>query len=291
MSNKSCVSRIFPQFKHLVEKKFHTKIKSIYSDNGGEFVALKQYFSIHRISHYTTTPHTPQQNGVSERHHRHLVETGLTLLHDASLPLSYWPHAFSIAAYLINRQPTPLLQNKTPFETLFRQPPNYLKLKKFGCRCFPLTKPYNTNKLQPKATTCLFLGYSTTQNAYKCLDLSTNKLYLSRHVLFDESHSPFQALSPAYSSSNSSSSVAMPLIGVPAPPQPSLVILDRATISASPSGTTSTLPFSIEEHVPFNSSCYSPIVVHHSKDLTSSPILPLTPASLSPPTTDVAIPA
>ena len=137
----------------------------------------------------------------------------------------------------------------------------------------------------------MFLGYSTTQNAYKCLDLSTNKLYLSRHVQFDESHSPFQALSPAYSSSNSSFSVAMPLIGVPAPPQPSLVILDCATISASPSGTASTLPFSIEEHVPFNSSCYSPIVVHHSKDLTSSPILPLTPASLSPPTTDVAIPA
>jgi IS30 family transposase len=84
MSNKSYVSRIFSQFKHLVEKKFHTKIKSIYLDNGGEFVALKQYFSIHGISHYITAPHTPQQNDVSECHHRHLVETGLTLLHDAS---------------------------------------------------------------------------------------------------------------------------------------------------------------------------------------------------------------
>jgi IS30 family transposase len=84
MSNKSYVSRIFPQFKHLVEKKFHTKIKSIYLDNGGEFVAFKQYFSIHGISHYTTAPHTPQQNDVSECRHRHLVETGLTLLHDAS---------------------------------------------------------------------------------------------------------------------------------------------------------------------------------------------------------------
>jgi IS30 family transposase len=86
---KSCVSRIFPQFKHLVEKKIHTKIKSIYSDNGGEFVALRQYFSIHGISHYTTTPHINQQNGVSKRRHRHLIETSLTLLHDASLPLSY----------------------------------------------------------------------------------------------------------------------------------------------------------------------------------------------------------
>ena len=86
MSNESCVSRIFPQFKHVVEKKIHTKIKSIYSDNGGEFVALKQYFSIHGISHYTIAPNTPQQNGVLERY---LVETSLTLLHDASFPLSY----------------------------------------------------------------------------------------------------------------------------------------------------------------------------------------------------------
>ena len=186
METESQVSMIFPQFKYLVENWFQSKIKSIYSDNGGEFVALKKYFSIHGMSHYTTTPHTPQQNGVSERRHRHLVETSLTLLHDASLPLSYQPYAFSTATYLINRQPTPLLHNKSPFEALFHQPSNYLKLKKFGCLCFPITKPYNTHKLQPKATPCLFVGYSPTQNAYKCLDPQANKLYLSRHVLFDE---------------------------------------------------------------------------------------------------------
>jgi IS30 family transposase len=58
MAAKSSVSSIFPQFKHLVETKFQAKIKSVYSDNGGEFVALKNYFSIHGISHYTTAPHT-----------------------------------------------------------------------------------------------------------------------------------------------------------------------------------------------------------------------------------------
>ena len=116
-----------------------------------------------------------------------MVETSLTLLHDASLPLSYWPYAFSTSTYLINKQPTPLLPNKPPFEALFHQPPNYLKLKKIGHLCFPLTKPYNTHKLQPKTTPCLFMGYSPTQNAYKCLDPQAHKLYLSRHVLFDES--------------------------------------------------------------------------------------------------------
>lgn len=62
---------------------------------------------------------SPQQNGVFERHHRHLIEIGLTLLHDANLSISYWPHAFHTAMYLINRQPTPLLQNKSPFKSFF----------------------------------------------------------------------------------------------------------------------------------------------------------------------------
>jgi len=174
MSAKSQVSSIFPQFKMLVEKRLQSTIKALYSDNGGEFLSLKTYLSNHGISHYNTAPHTPQQNGVTERRHRHLVETGLTLLHDASLSLSYWPHAFQTAAYLINRQPTPLLQNKSPFEVLFRQQPNYLKLRKFGCLCYPLTKPYNTYKLQPKSTPYVFIGYSPTHNAYRCIDPLTS---------------------------------------------------------------------------------------------------------------------
>lgn len=83
------MSTIFPQFKTFVETRFSAKIKTLYSDNGGEFISLKPFLTLHGISHYTTAPYTPQQNGVFERRHRHLVETGLTLLSDASLPLSY----------------------------------------------------------------------------------------------------------------------------------------------------------------------------------------------------------
>ncbi|KAJ0086501.1 hypothetical protein Patl1_07025 [Pistacia atlantica] len=190
MATKSGVSTIFPHFKKFVETRFQTKIKNLYSDNGGEFIALNFFLLINVIAHYTTAPHTPQQNGVFEHHHRHLVETGLTLLHDESLPLSYWPHAFQIASYLINRQPIPLLQNISPFEALFGQKPYYLKLRKFGCLCYPLTRPYNIHKMQPKSSPCVFLGYSQVQSAYKCLNLKTQKIYISRHVLFDEPNTP-----------------------------------------------------------------------------------------------------
>lgn len=71
MVTKSGVSTIFPLFKKVVENRFQKTIKTLYSDNGGEFIALKSYLSLHGISHYTTAPHTHQQNGVSERRHRH----------------------------------------------------------------------------------------------------------------------------------------------------------------------------------------------------------------------------
>ena len=147
---KSGVSNIFPHFKKFVETRLKKSIKTLYSNIGGEFIALKSYLLHHGITHYTTAPYTPQQNSVSERRHCHLVETGLTLLHDANLDFSYWPYAFQTSSYLINRQPTPLLKGKSPFEVLFGQPTNYLELKKFGCICYPLTRhltliKYNQN--------------------------------------------------------------------------------------------------------------------------------------------------
>lgn len=119
MATKSNVSSIFPQFKPLVKNHFNKKIKTLYSNNGGEFVTLIFFWSHHGITYYTIASYTTQQNEISECRHCYLVETGLMLLHDASLPLSFWPHAFCITTYLINCQPTPLLHNKSPFELLF----------------------------------------------------------------------------------------------------------------------------------------------------------------------------
>ena len=292
METKSSVRIIFPQFKNLVENRFKLKIKSIYSDNSGEFVALKHYFTTNGINHYTIAPHTPQQNGVSERRHRHLVETGLTLLHDASLPLQYWPYAFSTATYLINRQPTPLLHHKSPFEILFTQFPNYIKLKKFGYLCFPLTWPYNTNKLQPKSIPCIFVGYSLTQNAYSYLDPLTNRLYQSRHVIFHENENGISFSQLSKPSPTSASPVHGNFSSPPAPPP---VTSARVPILTAYSGNES-------PHLSFNSreltSSFSPpeCFVTYYLQPASSPLQapcnppssaicaapPLTPPSLKP---------
>ena len=197
LKQKSQVKETFIAFKSLVENRFQAKIGTVYSDNGGEFIALRDYFVKNGISHLTSPPHTPEHNGISERKHRHVVETGLTLLSHASIPKTYWPYAFAAAIYLINRLPTPVLGLQSPFQKLFGQPPNYNKLRVFGCSCYPWLRPYNKHKLEDRSLRCVFLGYSTSQSAYFCLHIPTGRIYTSRHVQFDEQTFPFYVATSA----------------------------------------------------------------------------------------------
>jgi hypothetical protein len=56
--------------------------------------------------------------GFVKRKHRHIVDTGLSLLAHASTPLSLWDDAFQTSCYLINRLPSLVTKNRTPFEIL-----------------------------------------------------------------------------------------------------------------------------------------------------------------------------
>lgn len=160
LRNKSDVFQIFLQFKPLVEKFFGFKIISVFSDNGDEYRKLIPVFNSMGISHYTSPLRTPEHNWFAERRHRHIVQTGLSLLHFSSMPIKYWSYAFQTTVYLINRMPTPIINNLSHFQKLFAKAPNYDKLQPFGCLCFPWLKPYTSTKLQPKSASCVFLGYS-----------------------------------------------------------------------------------------------------------------------------------
>ncbi|KAL8114976.1 hypothetical protein AgCh_021702 [Apium graveolens] len=90
------------------------------------------------------------------------------------------------AAYLYNCLPSTILRGHSPFEMMFKKTPNYEKLRIFGCLCFPWLKPYSEHKLQPPSRECLFLGYAPGQSAYRCYDLVNKRMFISRHVRFDE---------------------------------------------------------------------------------------------------------
>jgi hypothetical protein len=194
LRHKSDAFTIFHEFQNLVERMFNRKIIAMQTDWGGEYVRLNSLFRKIGITHLVSCPHAHQQNGVAERKHRHIVEVGLALLATASMPLKYWDQAFLTAVYLINRTPTKLLNFDTPLHKLLGSTPDYSALRIFGCACWPNLRPYNSHKLQFRSVRCVFLGYSVMHKGYKCLDISTGRIYTSRDVIFDENIFPFSEL-------------------------------------------------------------------------------------------------
>lgn len=147
-----------------------------------------------------------------ERKLRHVVETGLTLLAQASLPLKFRSEAFNSVVFLINRMPTKVLDGISPLQKLYNIKPDYNNLKTFGCLCFPYLKPLNSNKFDYKSKPCTLIGYCTNQKGYKCIDPS-GRIFISRHVIFDEKIFPYKN-----SKLKTSKKIYNPKVIVPEPP-------------------------------------------------------------------------
>ena len=156
-SNALCTIKAFIS---LIENQFHTKLKTIRSDNGLEFSSTEAtcFFQEKGIVHQKSCPYTPQQNGVVERKHKYLLETARALLFQSKLPIKYWGECILTATYIINRLPSAYLHNKCPFTILYNQEPQYSHMRSFGCLCFPTTHKHQRTKFEPRATPHVFLG-------------------------------------------------------------------------------------------------------------------------------------
>ena len=79
---------MFKIYKAEVENQLEKKIKIIRSDRGGEYesTAFSDFCPQHGIVHQTTTPYTPQQNGVAERKNRTLKDMINSMLNSSGLP-------------------------------------------------------------------------------------------------------------------------------------------------------------------------------------------------------------
>lgn len=155
LSHKSDAFPTFVSFKNQIENYTGHKIKIFQTDNGSEYNKFTPFLHNLGVIHRFTCPHTSAQNGLAERHHRHIVESGLSLLNQASMPLKFWSDAFLTSCYLINRLPSSS-SRKTPLELLFSKQPDYSFLKAFGCLCCPYLRPYTSNKLVQRSQPCVF---------------------------------------------------------------------------------------------------------------------------------------
>lgn len=194
LKKKSRFLDCFLRFQRLVENQLDRKIKIFQCDGGGEFSSNVFLTHLHTcgIELHVSCPGTPEQNGIAERKHRHIVETGLTMMFHANIPLPLWVETFLTAVYLINRLPLSTLNNESPYFKLFKRHPQYNGLRVIGCQCFPSLRHQGRNKFSAKTYPCVFIGYSPTHKGYRCLDPKTKRVYISRHVVFDETTFPFK---------------------------------------------------------------------------------------------------
>ncbi|XP_059295665.1 uncharacterized protein LOC132049003 [Lycium ferocissimum] len=156
---------ILKNFLCIVERQFDVKVKKIRSDNAlelGKGIQESNFLQSQGIIHETSCTATPQQNGIVERKHRHLLEISRALLFQSKLPISYWGECVLTATHLINRLPSSVLKGKSPYHILFGKPPNYKGLKTFGCLCYASTLKNNRGKFDPRARACVFLETQAT---------------------------------------------------------------------------------------------------------------------------------
>ncbi|UYV68055.1 hypothetical protein LAZ67_5002921 [Cordylochernes scorpioides] len=156
--HKSDVLEKFKEFVKRVRTETGNKIKRFRTDNGTEFLNknFSDYLKSLGIVHELTAPYTPEQNGISERDNRTIVESARCLLHGRKMPLELRAEAVNTAVYLLNRCTTKVLGNSTPYEIWYKRKPSILHLKTFGCNAYVHIPKDNRKKLDKKKESCRY---------------------------------------------------------------------------------------------------------------------------------------
>ncbi|GKA46042.1 retrotransposon protein, putative, ty1-copia subclass [Tanacetum coccineum] len=108
LKHKHEVFETFKVFQKEVENQLGKTIKSLRSDRGGEYMSQEflDHLKEHGIIAHRTPPYTPQNNGVSERRNRTLLDMVRSMMSQTTLPKSFWDYALETAARILNMVPS-----------------------------------------------------------------------------------------------------------------------------------------------------------------------------------------
>lgn len=187
IKNKSQVFDCFVKFKNLCENQLNRKIKTLRTDNGGEYCSRKfqELCEKNGIVHQKSCPYTPQQNGLAERYNRTIVERARCMLFDANLPRSFWGEAILTAVKIMNSTLNTAIK-AIPSEVWYGKDVDLSSFRVFGCKAMAKIPDVQRKKFDKKSIECIFVGYAENQKGYRLLQKSSNKLIISRDVIFFE---------------------------------------------------------------------------------------------------------
>jgi transposase InsO family protein len=92
----------FKEFKAFIKKQIGKHIRTLRTNNGGEFESLQfeDFCKETGIKRQLTVPYNPQQNGVAERKNMTICKAAKAMMFDQDLPNSLWAKATSIVVYV-----------------------------------------------------------------------------------------------------------------------------------------------------------------------------------------------
>ena len=137
---------MYSLFLKMINAQFNTRVKTLCSDNGGEFISSHFQSLLHSqgIINQRSYPHTPQQNKVVECKCRHFLEIARSLMFQASLSSPFRGHAILMATSIINRLPSSFS--------------DYSLFWVFDCLCYATNTSPHKDRFAPRAIKCIFLG-------------------------------------------------------------------------------------------------------------------------------------
>lgn len=156
--------------------------KVIRSDRGGEYLdqELQSFLNSSGIVFQCTVPRCPQQNGISERKNRTLLEAIRTMLMMKNLNKNLWAEALHHANNTFNNIPKQS-DSPSPKEMFFQKSFNFSFIE-FGAPVFHTTNPQNRSKLDERGSPGIFLGIDQLSKGFRIL--TGGKIRIERHVKF-----------------------------------------------------------------------------------------------------------
>ncbi|GJU70190.1 retrovirus-related pol polyprotein from transposon TNT 1-94 [Tanacetum coccineum] len=188
LCSKDETPEVLKDFLTMIQRNLQAPVISVRTDRGTEFLnkTLNAFFKEEGIKHQTSTPRTPEQNGVVERRNRTLVEAARTMLSASKLPLFFWAEAIATACYTQNRSIIIPTHEKTAYHIINDRKPSIKHLHIFGCTCYLTRDGENLDKMKEKGDPCILVGYSTQSKGYRVYNKRTRLIVESIHLRFDE---------------------------------------------------------------------------------------------------------
>ena len=119
------------------------------------------------------------------------------MLNQANLPIAFWGQAVLYLTCILNVTPSSSISETTSYEVWKKRKPNLNRYRVFGCRAFVHIQKKDRGPLESRTRKCIFIGFNDGYKGWKVYDPATQKVSISRDVIFDETSFPGTSAAPS----------------------------------------------------------------------------------------------